>query len=306
MASRRVVIHDSDDKDVAPAWTSVRRPGGVPGYRRFLWAVLLLLMGYGVWWIGAAGYYTPGSVLGYNLGLAGGVCMLLLFTYPLRKYVRFMRGWGAIKYWFGLHMTLGVLGPTLILLHATWRIDSLNAGFAFFSMLIVAASGVIGRYIYVKLHRGVYGERLNLQQIRAEAGTRPAEAQLQLRAAPAVQEKLQNFEAEAELLAQQGFKKPLRLLLFGVRAYLLRLRCARELRQVFKERARQEGWSTRTRLLHYQETRRWVVEYIQHAQRMAQFGAYERLFSLWHVLHVPFVYMLVLTAIAHVIAVHMY
>jgi hypothetical protein len=33
---------------------------------------------------------------------------------------------------------------------------------------------------------------------------------------------------------------------------------------------------------------------------------YERLFALWHVLHVPLVYMLVAAAIAHIVAVHMY
>jgi hypothetical protein len=49
-----------------------------------------------------------------------------------------------------------------------------------------------------------------------------------------------------------------------------------------------------------------VSEYMQGVQRVAQFNTYERLFSLWHVLHVPFVYMLVLSAIAHVVAVHMY
>jgi hypothetical protein len=40
--------------------------------------------------------------------------------------------------------------------------------------------------------------------------------------------------------------------------------------------------------------------------RVAQFTAYERLFALWHVLHVPFVYLLVLTACFHVFAVHAY
>jgi len=39
---------------------------------------------------------------------------------------------------------------------------------------------------------------------------------------------------------------------------------------------------------------------------VAQFEAYDRLFSLWHVLHIPFVYVLVVSAIAHVIAVHVY
>jgi hypothetical protein len=30
------------------------------------------------------------------------------------------------------------------------------------------------------------------------------------------------------------------------------------------------------------------------------------MFSLWHVLHVPFVFMLVISGVVHVIAVHMY
>lgn len=46
--------------------------------------------------------------------------------------------------------------------------------------------------------------------------------------------------------------------------------------------------------------------YLRELQDVAQFRAYERLFSLWHVLHVPFVFMLVFSAIVHVVAVHMY
>jgi hypothetical protein len=36
------------------------------------------------------------------------------------------------------------------------------------------------------------------------------------------------------------------------------------------------------------------------------FSAWERLFALWHVAHVPFVYILALSAVAHVVAVHAY
>ena len=41
-------------------------------------------------------------------------------------------------------------------------------------------------------------------------------------------------------------------------------------------------------------------------RRAATLGVYERLFSLWHVLHVPLFVILVLTAIIHVVAVHLY
>ena len=49
-----------------------------------------------------------------------------------------------------------------------------------------------------------------------------------------------------------------------------------------------------------------VWQYLHAVTRVAQFTAYSRLFSLWHVAHIPFVYLLVISAIVHVIAVHAY
>ena len=49
-----------------------------------------------------------------------------------------------------------------------------------------------------------------------------------------------------------------------------------------------------------------ISTYLEAARHAAQFSAYERLFSLWHILHVPFVFMLVISGVVHVIAVHMY
>jgi hypothetical protein len=40
--------------------------------------------------------------------------------------------------------------------------------------------------------------------------------------------------------------------------------------------------------------------------RVAQYTAYERVFALWHVAHLPFVYLLVISAVVHVVAVHAY
>jgi hypothetical protein len=40
--------------------------------------------------------------------------------------------------------------------------------------------------------------------------------------------------------------------------------------------------------------------------QVAHFASWERLFSLWHVLHLPFVYLMVICALVHVFAVHAY
>jgi hypothetical protein len=39
---------------------------------------------------------------------------------------------------------------------------------------------------------------------------------------------------------------------------------------------------------------------------VAEYRVYERLFSLWHVLHLPLFFMLLAAGIVHVIAVHVY
>jgi hypothetical protein len=41
-------------------------------------------------------------------------------------------------------------------------------------------------------------------------------------------------------------------------------------------------------------------------RRVAEFQAYERLFSLWHALHLPLIFMLIVAAVVHIVAVHVY
>ncbi|HJV61433.1 MAG TPA: hypothetical protein VJ743_10850, partial [Albitalea sp.] len=108
---------------------------------------LLGAMVFGAWRFSRLGWFTAGDRTGYWLGVAGGVAMLLLFSYPLRKYVRVLHRWGQVKWWFWVHMALGITGPLLILVHSTFRVGSLNAAVALYSMLIVALSGIVGRFI---------------------------------------------------------------------------------------------------------------------------------------------------------------
>jgi hypothetical protein len=49
-----------------------------------------------------------------------------------------------------------------------------------------------------------------------------------------------------------------------------------------------------------------VGQYLKQIQSVAQFKKFEQIFSAWHVLHIPLMYMMVATAIFHVIWVHMY
>jgi hypothetical protein len=236
-------------------------------------------------------YYRPGDDIGYNLGLAGGLMMLTLLIYPLRKRFAFMRRIGEMRYWFGLHMMLGIFGPLLIIFHSNFQIHSVNAGVALFSMAIVAVSGFIGRYAYRHIHRGLYGSRLTLKEIREELLGAKDEADSKLKNYPGVIFVLHHFQRYALKPNMSLSAKVWRFFSLPFRRQIANYRCIR----IVPNKSR-EG----------RQVRQMILDYLYSVERAAQFTAFERIFALWHVVHIPLVYMLVATAIWHVVAVHMY
>jgi len=258
------------------------------------------------WLISRQDHFTAGSEVGYWLGVAGGSMMLALFAYPLRKHVRFMRTWGKAKYWFVFHMACGIGGPLLILLHSTFRIASLNAAVALFSMLVVAASGIVGRFIYGRIHRGLLGEKSSLRELQAAAGFQHDAIKSRFHFAPAVEKRLFAFEADA-LRGEPGWPAHLRqVFLLPWRRWSTYRACGRELDRLFAVLAAERDWDRTDLNDRRRRARKLLQVYLASVVRVAQFTAYERLFSLWHVLHIPFVYVMLVTAVVHVVAVHAY
>ena len=66
-------------------------------------------------------------------------------------------------------MLLGIFGPVLIFFHANFSLGALNSNVALFSMILVAGSGVIGRYIYTQIHTGMSGARLDVGDLLAQS-----------------------------------------------------------------------------------------------------------------------------------------
>jgi len=108
-----------------------------------------------------------------------------------------MHGLGSAKYWFAMHMTLGILGPAV---HP--RALALPGG-------VGQCRGRPGqhvprrrqrhhrRFIYTKIHHGLYGRRASLQEMRMRSGSARGKWQSKLAFAPKVEETLSRFEAEA-------------------------------------------------------------------------------------------------------------
>ncbi len=268
-----------------------------------LWLPLLFVL---AWAISRALGHTPGSNLVYYLGVVGGSMLLLLLLYPLRKRAGFMHAWGATKHWFAVHMVLGIAGPLIVLVHTGFRIGSLNAGVALSCMLVVMLSGVMGRFIYRQIHHGLYGRRATLKEMQILVGLNSIEVRSKLYFAPDVEETLIAFEKFALAPRPRLSEAIWAFLTLGTRGRAVYRRCARSLAVALREHARGRGWDRPKLRRRLGAAKRLARAYVSNTRRVAQFSVYERLFSLWHVLHVPLVYMLVASAIAHVVAVHMY
>ena len=113
--------------------------------------------------------FIPDEGVGYWLGIAGGTTLLFQLAYPLRKRSKSMRRMGSATSWFRLHMILGIVGPILILYHSNFSLGATNSNVALFTLLAVAASGVIGRYFYGRIHRGLYGTHADLTDLLTDA-----------------------------------------------------------------------------------------------------------------------------------------
>jgi hypothetical protein len=249
--------------------------------------------------------YKPGVGFGYYLGLVGGVMMLLMLLYPVRKHMQLARSWGPLRYWFMLHMIFGIGGPVLVLFHSTFHVKSLNAGVALYSMLLVAASGIIGRFIYKRIHHGLYGRKSNLEELQQAVDAnqnKVSKVNAVLMDATGIGEKLKQFRIKA-IDQQRGLIVRIwKFMTLGWQRRNLAAHCRHELRRAVAHLANSQGWNKQQQEQHYLEISQDAEEYLRAVQQAAQFSSYERLFRLWHILHSPFVWLLAISGIVHVIA----
>jgi hypothetical protein len=246
-------------------------------------------------------YMTPEMGLGYWLGIAGSVMMLVLLLYPLRKRFRGLEWLGRVGDVFRIHMVLGIFGPLLVVLHTNFKLGAPNSNVALFAMLSVVASGIIGRFLYAHIHVGLYGRKAELTDLISDAQAIKAMFGSDQVAGPELQKALQRFEAGSlakaglfDALRYGGATRRGRRELTGILLPMLARQSVVERLPPTVAKDRQDA-----ALLH-------LEEYLSAIRKAAAFKVYERMFALWHVMHMPMFFLLIFAALAHVVAVHWY
>ena len=244
--------------------------------------------------------------LGYALGITGASMMAALLIYPLRKRIRLLQILGPTRYWFKTHMLLGIIGPVLILYHCNFSVSSLNSRVALFCTLLVAGSGVVGRYLYTQIHHGLYGEKLSLRSL---VGGMEESLQHIAEAGPVTEEFLQKLDGLSHEVMEPPkdvLQSALRPFSVAIRTRWAYLQMSRKLRGALKSGADSSGtWSVADKKM-ASAIRRDVREHLRKVRKVAHLSFFDRLFSLWHILHLPFFFMLVISALVHILAVNLY
>ena len=251
-------------------------------------------------------YLSPKNGLGYGLGIVGGVMLLLQSLYAVRKRMPSLAFLGSVPAWFQWHILLGVLAPVVILIHCGFSLGATNSNIALFSMLLVAGSGIFGRYFYSKIHRGLNGRRSTLSDLQRSAHE-IKERGSKLLMLPELVERL---DAEETRLLKAGSWSGVVMV---AAPFIIATRHAASERILHRyARAAITATAARHKAVATQQERfeRVAFDYISRRLRatreVADFRVYERLFSVWHVLHVPLFLILIAAGIVHVVAVHLY
>ena len=258
-------------------------------------------------WVAVTSPYTPGSTLGYNLGLVGGVLLLTLLLYPLRKRWRVFARLGRMAGWFRFHMVAGVGGPLLLLFHSTFKPSSVNGSVALYAMLLVAGSGLFGRYIYRHMHRGLYGRRLTLDEAKADLLASRASIDSVFALRPDIEARLMAFHDYAFAPLAGAVRRVRRFVTLRWQARRLSRAVRHELKATVARVLHAGGNRPRDELaVDYHLARVQTLCFLNAVVQTSQLAAWTRLFSLWHLVHIPFLYLLLFAGIVHVLAVHMY
>ena len=231
--------------------------------------------------------FAPNGLVGQGFGVVGTVLIIVgVVGYMARKRFRFLAKMGTLKHWLQVHIFLCTLGPFLVLLHTTFKFGGL-VSIAFWSMVIVVASGVFGRYVYVHIPKTVNGRFLGLDAVReriseltrsiAERTHLPA-SELERLLVPAGE--LPHSSSLAAALTQavtEDFRQ--RSHLRGVRRFLRSREVPRDLHRPVLDLARE------------QRRLRQQALFLQPFQRM---------FRYWHVVHLPLAVVMFLVLTVHV------
>jgi hypothetical protein len=246
----------------------------------------------------------PSGAIGIKLGMVGVGMFLVIYFYYFRKRWGWLASIGKTKHWLDFHIVLGITAPIVIAFHASFKFRGI-AGMAFWIMVAVAMSGVVGRYLYAQIPRHLNAAEYSWQELQDDqlALTHQMAAQKMFTAG----ELVAAFHIpDVEMVRHKSA--------IGALFWMLSLDVARPFR-VAALRRRMLGFGgvllsiggfLRSGNSDLEQVVRTVRQQASLSKRMVFLTRTQQVFQLWHVVHRPFSYAFVVLAILHIATAMMF
>lgn len=240
----------------------------------------------------------PSGPIGIKLGMLGVGLFLLIFLYAVRKRVPWLAKMGKSKHWLDFHVVAGLTAPVLIAFHASFKFQGI-AGVAFWIMVAVAISGVIGRYIYAQVPRSLDSAELSLKELNNQEEEMARELAGQRILATADLQRVFHMPSADEVR---------RMPLYRALLLMIALDLIRPF-QIARLRRRVLGWGGVVRSLGglFTSDNPEIENVIETARRksslskrVAFLARTQQVFHLWHVVHRPFSYSFAVLVVIHI------
>ncbi len=232
------------------------------------------------------------GMVGINLGLLGVLMLCGIFLYPLRKRWGWLQKQGNSRHWLDHHVVLGVAAPLCIAFHASFKFRGL-AGMAFWVMVAVSLSGLIGRYLYAQIPRHVASAQSSLLEFQGMLERQTIVPQSDLRRL---------------LLHLPAPNRVLHWSTFTALVYIVACDLARPFRVVhlrvkvlgIKSTIRSLIGRRSAKNVQFEEVIHCACKQAMISRRIIFLSHVQRVFKLWHVVHRPFSYAFAVLALVHI------
>jgi hypothetical protein len=239
-------------------------------------------------------WLKPSGYVGQSAGLLTFALFLFLYLYPLRKRIRRLDFLGKLNRWLDVHIVAGLVVPAMGAVHAAWRFQGI-IGWGYFSMVMVAASGVVGKYLYVHIPRSRTGLALSLEEI--DSRRRQLLEQIVAMTGLEEREVEDALRIQVQGSASSGIVASLMAL---VLSDFTRRRIVWRLKRKLRER-NVAGRTLDAKAL--RQIARLARREVAMTQQLRLLGATQRLFRYWHVFHRPFSITAFVAVTIHVVLV---
>lgn len=235
--------------------------------------------------------FKPSGAVGHLIGIVGASLIVAgVIMYSSRKRVGALQGRGPMRTWLNVHIYLCLTGPLLVTLHTALKLRGFGV-YSYWSMMIVAGSGILGRWLYQQFPRTIKGKEMSLEEIREEQVFVRELLERAHKDAPAALADADAF-AERTVARLKAVRGPLTI------PWLLLDDAARPFRlAALRRRVRRKG---RLPAAEVHAVVTLVQEQITIARRLAFLGLFRRLFLLWHITHLIFFFAMFVLLVLHV------